>query len=92
MPRTHRNAIRDPQILPDANPQVRRNASWHAFYGNCTRPTEQEKQCIDVSRPGRIRMHYVTRRYHRIQKHKLGVTSAYAHFLETAPGPPEPEK
>jgi hypothetical protein len=35
-PRTHRNALRDPQILPDAKTQVQHNVSWCAFYGNRT--------------------------------------------------------
>jgi hypothetical protein len=31
-------------------------------------PLEHEKLCIDVSRPGRTRMHYVSRGSHRMQK------------------------
>jgi hypothetical protein len=42
--------------------------------------------------PRHIGMHYVSRRSHRIQKHEFGVTSPGVLFLETAPGPPEPEK
>jgi hypothetical protein len=34
----------------------------------------------------------VTRRSHRMQKHKFGVTCPAALFLETALGPPDQEK
>jgi hypothetical protein len=37
-------------------------------------------------------MHYVTHISHRMQKHRFGVTSPSALFVETAPGPPELEK
>jgi hypothetical protein len=37
-------------------------------------------------------MHYVTRKSHRIQKHKFGLTCPGALFMETAPGPPECKK
>jgi hypothetical protein len=37
-------------------------------------------------------MHYVTRKSHRMQKHKFGVTFLGSLFTETAPGPPEHEK
>jgi hypothetical protein len=35
-------------------------------------------------------MHNVTHKFHRMQKHKLGVTRPGAPFMETAPGPPKP--
>jgi hypothetical protein len=47
---------------------------------------------VDISRPGRIGMHYVTRRSHRMQKYKFNVTCLGALFLDTAPGLPEHEK
>jgi hypothetical protein len=53
---------------------------------------EHEKLCVDVSFPGRTRMHYVTHRSHQMQKHKFGVTSPNALFVATAPGPLEHEK
>jgi hypothetical protein len=34
----------------------------------------------------------VTRRFHRMQKHKLGVTSPSALFMETASGRPDHKK
>jgi hypothetical protein len=37
-------------------------------------------------------MNYVTRRSHRMQKHKNGVTCPGAPFMESAPGPPMQEK
>jgi hypothetical protein len=55
-------------------------------------PPEHEKLCIDVSRPGRTRMHYVTKRSHRIQKHKFSVTCPSTPFVESTLVPPEQEK
>jgi hypothetical protein len=37
-------------------------------------------------------MHYVTRRFHWMQKHKLDVTCSEVLFMEIAPGPPKKEK
>jgi hypothetical protein len=37
-------------------------------------------------------MHYVTRRSHRMQKHKFGITSPGKLFMETALGPLENDK
>jgi hypothetical protein len=37
-------------------------------------------------------MHYVTRRSHRMEKHKFGVTGPDALFIDTARGPAELEK
>jgi hypothetical protein len=37
-------------------------------------------------------MHYVTHRYHRIQKHKFGVTSPNAYYVESITVPPEQEQ
>jgi hypothetical protein len=37
-------------------------------------------------------MHYVTHRYHRMQKYKSGVRSPNALFLESVPVPPKHEK
>jgi hypothetical protein len=41
---------------------------------------------------GRTEMHYVTRRSHRMQKHKFNITCPDKPFRETAVGPPEHEK
>jgi hypothetical protein len=43
MPRTHRNALRDPQIPPDAKAQVQGNMSLCTFYGNFPMPTRAWK-------------------------------------------------
>jgi hypothetical protein len=37
-------------------------------------------------------MHYVTRRFQRIQKHKFGIMCPGALLMETVVGPPEQEK
>jgi hypothetical protein len=37
-------------------------------------------------------MHYVTHRYHRIQKHKFGVRSPNAFYVESITVPPEQEQ
>jgi hypothetical protein len=55
-------------------------------------PPKHEKWFINVKRPGRTGMHYMTCRSHRMQKHKFGVTCSDVLFLETALGPPEHEK
>jgi hypothetical protein len=52
-------------------------------------PPEHEKYWVNVSWPGCAGMHYVTRRSHRMQKHKFRVTCPDALFLLTAPGPPK---
>jgi hypothetical protein len=55
-------------------------------------PPEQEKQYVDVSHPGRTRMHYVTHRSHRMQKHMLGVTCLDMVFVESVQVPTVHEK
>jgi hypothetical protein len=55
-------------------------------------PPEHEKWCIDLSCPGRTRMHYVTGGYQQTQKHKFGVTCVGALFVESEPVWPEHEK
>jgi hypothetical protein len=37
-------------------------------------------------------MHYVTSRYHQMQKHKFGITCPGAFLMESVPVPPEQEK
>jgi hypothetical protein len=37
-------------------------------------------------------MHYVTNRYHRMQKHKFSVWCPYVFFVESVLVPPEHEK
>jgi hypothetical protein len=49
-------------------------------------PPKHEKLCINVSCPGLTRMHYVTRRLHRVQKHKFDVTCPII-FCENHTGP-----
>jgi hypothetical protein len=51
-----------------------------------------KKLLVDDSLPGRTEMPYVTRRSHRMQKHKFNITCLGALFMETALGPPEHEK
>jgi hypothetical protein len=50
-------------------------------------PPENEKYCIDVSRPGHTRMHYVTRKSHWMEKHKFSVTCPSALFMDNRTGP-----
>jgi hypothetical protein len=87
-----RNALRDPQIKPDAKNQLLRNMSQHTFYGNNTGPPEHEKYFIDVLLSGRSGMHFVTYRSHQMQKHKFSVFCPGWLFMETAQGPPKHEK
>jgi hypothetical protein len=89
---THRNALRDLSMPPDAKTPVRRNVSRRAFYGNCTGPPKHEKYCIDVWHVGQTRMQYVTRRSHRKQKHKYSVMCPNTLFVISISVPPEHEK
>jgi hypothetical protein len=41
--RTHQNALRDPQLPPDAKTQVRHNVSRRGFCVICTGPTRVQK-------------------------------------------------
>jgi hypothetical protein len=75
-PRTHWNALSDLEIPPDAKTQIRCNVSRHTFYLHRAGPTR------------RTRMHNVTHRSHRRQKHKFNVMCPSALFMETALAPP----
>jgi hypothetical protein len=77
---------------PNAKIQLRRNLSQRAFYGNRTGPTEHEILCIDVTHHGGIGMHYVTRRYHRMKKHKFGIRCPDTFLVESVSVPHENEK
>jgi hypothetical protein len=66
--RMHQNTPRDPQIPLDAKPQVRRNVSHCAFYGNCIGLTQAWKIVHDVAHAECTRMHYVTRISHRMHQ------------------------
>jgi hypothetical protein len=50
-------------------------------------PPKHEKGCADVLRLGCTKMHYVTCRSHRMQKHKFGVTCPGALFVISVPVP-----
>jgi hypothetical protein len=54
-------------------------------------PPMHEILCLEVSRPGRTRMHYMTHRSHQMQNQKIGETSPSTLFMETALGPPKHE-
>jgi hypothetical protein len=66
-PPMHQNALRELQSPPEAKTRLRCNESGTLFMETASDPPEYEKLCIDVSRPGRTRMHYVTHRSHRMQ-------------------------
>jgi hypothetical protein len=92
VPWTHRNALRDLQIPRDTKTQVQRNVSRRAFYGNRTSYTRTLKKCVDDSHPGRTRMHFVTHRFHGMQKHKFSVICPGVLFMESTLVPPLHEK
>jgi hypothetical protein len=71
---------------------VRHKVSRPVFVESVPFPPEHEKECIDVTRPGDTVMHFVTRRYHWMQKHKFGVRCPNAFFVESVLVPPEQEK
>jgi hypothetical protein len=92
VPRTHQNALCDPQIPQNAKTQVWCNVSWHASYGNRIKPT---RACKIVHRhfvPRCTGIHYVTHKSHRVQKHKLCIICPGVLFMEIAKGPHEQEK
>jgi hypothetical protein len=55
-------------------------------------PPKHEKYCVDVSCLERTGMHYMTHRFHQMQKHKFGTTCPEALFVKSVLVPPEQEK
>jgi hypothetical protein len=55
-------------------------------------PPEHEKYCFDVSCPGRTGINYVTRRFHRKQKHKFAVTCPDVLFYGIRTSPTQERK
>jgi hypothetical protein len=51
-------------------------------------PPEHETECVDVLRPRRTKMHYVTHGLHQMQKHKFDVASPDKLFVGSAPAHP----
>jgi hypothetical protein len=92
MARTHRKALRDPQVPPDEKHKFGVSCPDALCMETVPVPPEHEKYCIDVSRPGSTRTHYVTRRSNQMQKHKFGVMCHYALLMEIVPVSPEHEK
>jgi hypothetical protein len=62
------------------------------FMETATGQPEHEKLCVDVSHPGRIGMHCVTRRSHQMQRHMFDVTCPGLHFVISVVVPTEQEK
>jgi hypothetical protein len=91
MRQTHRNALRHPQIPPDAKHEFDVTCPSSLFVESLLVPVEHEKWCIDISRPRCTVMHYVMCISH-LCKHKFDVTCPDALFMKTAPVPPEHEK
>jgi hypothetical protein len=90
VPRTQKNALRDPSIPPEGKQKFGITCPDALFVESAPVIPKHEKLCDDISWPRR--MHYVTRRSDGIQKHKFSVTYPDALFMETAPGAPEHEK
>jgi hypothetical protein len=67
VPRMQRNALRDPQIPPEAKTQVRCYVSRCVFCRICTGPTRGQKIVCQRLWPGHPKMNYVTRRSYRMQ-------------------------
>jgi hypothetical protein len=61
-PQTHRNALRDLGIQPNAKHMFRITCLGALLTESVTVSHEQEKWCIDVSRSEYTAMHYVTHR------------------------------
>jgi hypothetical protein len=83
----NQNALCDPQIASDAKTQVSVTCPGALLMGSTPGPLEHGKYCVDVSCPGRTRTYYVTRRSHRMQKHKFGVMCPCGIFIGSAPSP-----
>jgi hypothetical protein len=81
-----------PQTPPDAKHKFSVTSPGGAVYKNRTGPTWARKIVCRRCTPGRTRMHYVTRRSHRMQKHRVCVTCLDALFTKTALSPLEQEK
>jgi hypothetical protein len=89
VPRSHWNALRNPQIPLDAKTHVQHNMFHRAFSTICTGPTWTWKIVHRHFTPGRTRMHNVSRRSHRMQKHKFRVTCPEALFVKSVSLPTE---
>jgi hypothetical protein len=87
----HRNALRETQIPPMQKHKFGVTCSDVLFVESVPVLLEHEKQCVDVLRPRRTRMHYVTNRSHRRQKQKFGEMCLGTLFVESEPVPPEHE-
>jgi hypothetical protein len=87
-PRTHQNALTDQQIALDARkPKFSVTCLIVLFFGSALDPSEHEKWCVNVSRPGRTRTHYVTRRSYRMRKHKFVGIQCQCAFVGIHGGP-----
>jgi hypothetical protein len=92
VPRTHRNALRDPQIQLDARHKFGLTCPGALFVESLPVPHEHEKIVHRCFMPRMHRMHYVTRISQWMQKRKFDVTCPVVLFMETAPVPIEHEK
>jgi hypothetical protein len=89
VPYTHRNALRDRQIQPDAKTQVWRKVPQRAFLWNLYQSHPSMKNGASRFMPS---LHYVTCRSNRMQNHKFRITCPGVLFLQNVPVPPEHEK
>jgi hypothetical protein len=76
-PQTHRNALREPQIPPDAK-TIGVSCPSALFVESILVHPMHEKLCDDISHPEHTGMHYVTRRSHWMQNQKFGITCPIA--------------
>jgi hypothetical protein len=91
MPWTHLNAMHDTQITLDEEKFGVRCPSAH-FMVSAPGSPKDEKECIDVSCPGRPKTHYVTRRSYQMQKHKFSESCPVSLFPGPVAGSPKHEK
>jgi hypothetical protein len=84
-----RNALRDPQITPDAKIDFGATCPGAHFVESVLVPPEREKKCFDVLRPRRTGIHYVAHIPHQMQKHKFDVICSSVLFVKSVLVPPE---
>jgi hypothetical protein len=92
VPRTHSNALRDPQIVANAKHKFGVMCLDTLFVEFVPVPHKHEKSYIVVSRPKCTVMHYVARVSHDKHKQKFGVMCPGVLLEESVPVPLEHEK
>jgi hypothetical protein len=92
MPRTHQNALRDPQITLDTKTEVKHNMSLHTFCRIHTYHTRARKIVLRRFAPRTDQNALHDPQIPPDAKPNFSVTCLATLFMETILGPPEHEK